>query len=191
MPFGQPPIMGAGVGLPGTPQEDFIRQRAQAEKMKKFERESMAQGLGDDPTASEYSEAFHNMGEYGFDAPPDVPTYGGWPAQNLGPVGGVGWTEPAQPGAVDPEWGIRQFPSNFHDIPSRNNPAAFGGEEWKTWQRYRQDQRDRGKYNAPLPPGVPKAFGLPFKEQLPATKVYSAPIPAMFPKPLRPPQPPG
>ena len=68
---GIPPILGAGVGLPGTPQENVIRQRAQAEKMKKFDRDATAQGLVEDPEASTRSEEEYNARNFGFDPAPD------------------------------------------------------------------------------------------------------------------------
>lgn len=188
MPFGQP-ILGAGVGLPGTPQEDVIRQKALAEKMKKFDRESMAQGLKEDPTASGYADAFRNVEEYGFDPPPDVPEYFGAPAQPFAGAGGAGpLFPPTQPLSVDPRTGNRGLPVNLRPDFSR---AVMTGE-WhnENWRRYERDKEKRGRYVKPMPAGIPP-WNPPITRELKATKVYSDPIPAMFPPGWRPPQPPG
>jgi len=188
--------MGAGVGLPGTPgalssltHEDVIRQKAQAERMRKFDRESMAQGLVEDPTASGYADAFRNVEEYGFAPPPDVPEYFGAPAQPFAGAGGAGpLLPPMQPFAVDPRTGSRNFPVNLRpDVI-----GAMGRGEWhnENWQRYERDKEKRGQYVKPPPPGLPP-WKFPVTRELPASKVYSDPIPAMFPPGWRPPQPPG
>ena len=177
---GTPPILGAGVGLPGTPQENVIRQRAQAEKMKKFDRDATAQGLVEDPEASTRSEEEYNARNFGFDPAPDQLTYKGNPAF---PLPGFGVLPPIQPGAVDPQTGARQFPElhpifNPHGAPP--TPPVVG--EWgdpilnpydnpqhdarlENWERHQRERERRGGE--------------------PATKVWSAPI-----GPLGPPRPP-
>lgn len=199
---GIPPVLGAGVGLPGTPQENVIRQRAQAEKMKKFERESMAEGLVEDPGASTFSEEFYNASEFGFDPPPDNLPYSGSPGKDFAPpVGRIG---PVQPGAVNPSWGGFMYPDN-HPLfnPHRTSPTPPVAGSWddftgephadprhdarlENWKRHQRERERRGEYH---PPPVPGGFRpLPFKVPLPATKVYSKPHGPMFGPP---PQPPG
>jgi len=176
-----------------TPQTDWQQAQKQQVKadrkdarkqMKQFERESMAQGLEEDPTASGYSEAYHNMEKYGFDPPPDVPTFGGSPGRNIPglPLG----IPPLQPGAVDPATGGRNFPLN----PSPLFPTAplWDAPVQPDWEAYLRDQAMRGMYRSPQRQGGNiGGFQMP-KEPLPATKVFSAPIGAMtLPPPLPPP----
>jgi len=95
---------------------------------------------------------------------------------------------PMQPFAVDPRTGSRNFPVNLRpDVI-----GAMGRGEWhnENWQRYERDKEKRGQYVKPPPPGLPP-WKFPVTRELPASKVYSDPIPAMFPPGWRPPQPPG
>lgn len=186
--------------------EDFIRE-AQVRQMQKFEREAMAQGLEKDPTASAYSEAFHNAREYGFDPPPDVPEYSGNPGGFIKPLGpGFGPFPPIQPGPIGlvPGGGaFRQIPNNpgmpvppplnLEGMPGfdpleRPGGPFFPTHQWKmeNWNRHMEDQLKRGLYTVPPSPGDPPGWGGAL-EQLPATKVYSAPLPSFG----TPPQPPG
>ena len=167
MPF--PPIMGAGIGLPGTPQEDFIRQQAQAKRMFEFDVDSKFHGLEEDPTATGFAHAFDIAERYGFGPPPDVPTYSGWTVP-----GGGGW--PAvdiQPGEVDPGSGWRLTrPDNLE--PNWDTAPI---EDRMRWEK---EVKERGEY-VPPPPEWPRGpipqfpnKGVP--EPVPTSKVYSAPI---------------
>jgi len=167
--------MPLGNGLT-TPQTDWQQAQAKSQQaqvkaqrkaarkqMKKFERESMRMGLEHAPTASAYTEADRNT-QFGFDPPPDVPEYTGIPGGPFSP--------PIQPGAVDPATGFRGFPIN----PNTMSPIQQAGPTARPdWEAYLRDQATRGRYRPPSP--LPPGFGFqPPKEQLPATKVYSAPI---------------
>ena len=159
-----------------TPQTDWQQAQVKAQRkaarkqMKKFERESMRMGLEHAPTPSAYTEADRNT-QFGFDPPPDVPEYAGAPGDPFRP--------PIQPGAVDPATGIRNFPIN----PNTMSPIQQAGPTARPdWEAYIRDQATRGRYRPPSP--LPPGFGIQMpKEDLPATKVYSAPIGPLGPPP--------
>jgi len=203
MPLGIPPILGAGVGLPGTPQEDVIRQaqkqqvkddrKAASQQMKKSEREAMAQGLEYDPTASAYSETYHNMENYGFGPPPEQAEYYGFPERQIGvnqlgkPINLPG----VQPIEFDPASGRRNEPSNFWDIPYKSvpwwSPEGLDDprhlEKVENYDRYQRDEENRGTYVPPPIPGQPPGFPR-LRVPLPATRVFSPKIPPPPPRPL-------
>jgi hypothetical protein len=192
MPFGQP-ILDAGIGLPGTPQEDVIRQRALAERMKKFERESMAQGMRYNPSASGMAKIFTEMDKYGFDPPPEQTEYFGLPERQVGvDQNGNPMILPGIPPIeINPATGMRNEPSNLWDIPFRSapdwSPEGLADprhlEKVENWERYQRDKESRGTYVPPPIPGLPPGFpGL--RQPLPATKVYSAPLPPPSLRPL-------